>query len=459
MAIARELPEEILADILRRLPPRGLAASRRVCRAWRDAVDAHQLLRADLLPRAVRGIFMNYCAMYRPEFFSRPNTGPAIWGDLEFIPGFWGVKDHCNGLLLGEATGGHLYVANPATRRWARLPRRPISRMGEAFPAPACLVYDPIASPHYEVFFVPILPYDVENRLGPEMLQSEWPPSSYALQVFSSLAGRWEERLFAREGCAAGLIGDMQKCIRWGAGGHSAAYWRGALYFHQANASFISVFMSNAEYKLIPVPTDVEFTTYGSFQLGRSEKGLYCAFSHDGHGLWIFFLDESCSQAVWVLKHRVDLKTFARKLHAREGEYCDEELPEGPWILQNINDYKYPCGNDKEPIVEEKYEWNSDDDNVLDTDHMVEGNYQGYVGLLGFHPYKEVVFLDASLRRAIAYHWNTSKFQDLGNTFPKDYAEIAGHVASIDTSFPYTPCWMEDFPETKWDARTESDKD
>ncbi|TVU46927.1 hypothetical protein EJB05_06501, partial [Eragrostis curvula] len=87
MAITRELPEEILADILRRLPPRGLARSRCVCQAWCNAVDEHRLLRADLLPRAVRGIFMNYCALYNPEFFSRPPTGPPIWGDLEFIRG------------------------------------------------------------------------------------------------------------------------------------------------------------------------------------------------------------------------------------------------------------------------------------------------------------------------------------------------------------------------------------
>jgi hypothetical protein len=70
------------------------------------------------------------------------------------------------------------------------------------------------------------------------------------------------------------------------------------------------------------------------------------------------------------------------------------------------------------------------------------------MSVLGFHPYKEIVFLNADLRRAVAYHWNTSKFQDLGNIFPKHYHEIAGHVAGIQTSFIYTPCWMDGgFPE------------
>ncbi|CAN6289365.1 unnamed protein product [Urochloa humidicola] len=61
MAIVRELPDDLIADVLRRLPPRRLAASRGVCRAWRDLVDARRLLRVDLLPRSVGGIFMNYC--------------------------------------------------------------------------------------------------------------------------------------------------------------------------------------------------------------------------------------------------------------------------------------------------------------------------------------------------------------------------------------------------------------
>ncbi|XP_022679349.1 putative F-box protein At3g13624 [Setaria italica] len=150
MAVGRELPDDLIADVVRHLPPHSLAVSRCVCRAWRDLVDARRLLRADLLPRSVGGIFMNYRALYSPEFFSRPTTGPSISGDLGFIPGFSTVVDHCNGLLLVTETSDD-YVANPATRRWARLPPRPTSQMGEACDQIECLVYDPTVSPHYNV--------------------------------------------------------------------------------------------------------------------------------------------------------------------------------------------------------------------------------------------------------------------------------------------------------------------
>jgi hypothetical protein len=75
---------------------------------------------------------------------------------------------------------------------------------GEAFHQMECLAYDPAVSLHYEVFLIPFLPDDPQSMLEPEMLQSEWPPSPYALQVFSSATGRWEEKLFGREGPAAG---------------------------------------------------------------------------------------------------------------------------------------------------------------------------------------------------------------------------------------------------------------
>nr|TKV95974.1 hypothetical protein SEVIR_9G398500v2 [Setaria viridis] len=150
----------------------------------------------------------------------------------------------------------------------------------------------------------------------------------------------------------------------------------------------------------------------GSLYLGISQKGVYFAFNHDWHRVWILLLNGSCGQ-------------------------------------MDINYYKYPCGNDKhKEVVEDRFNWSSDDDSVLNTEHMVEGHYDGYTSFLGFHPYKEIVFLTAALSRAVAYHWNTSRFQDLGNIFPKNYRDIAGQCVDIERSFPYTPCWME-FPEIK----------
>ncbi|CAL4931153.1 unnamed protein product [Urochloa decumbens] len=456
MAIGRELTDDLIAQVLRRLPPRSLATSRGVCRAWRELVDARQLLRVDLLPRSVGGIFMNYLALNSPEFFSRPTMGPSISGDLEFIPGFSMVVDHCNGLLLIAGTSrGHDYVCNPATRGWAWLPPRPTLHMGEEFDQIKCLVYDPNVSPHYKVFLVPSLADDQPmSMLDPEMMQSEWPPSPFALQVFSSITECWEERSFVLEG---GRLEERSFLSKGGRRVRAITDMKAYIGEKRStcSAKMVLISISDAKYRLIPTPSDVELGHHdGCLSLGRSEKGVYCAFEHDCHGLRIFLLNESCGQAGWELKHLVDLTSFARKFHAR-GDSSQQH--KGPWILQDINYYKYPYDNDNpKELVEDNFEWNSDDDNILNTDDMVEGHFQGYTGLLGFHPHKEIVFLNVSLRRAVAYHWNISKFQDLGNIFPKEYLEVAGHCAQIDTSFTYTPCWMDDFPESKLEAPIEN---
>ena len=75
---AMALPNDLLADVLGRLPARSLAASRRVCKAWRDLVDEQRLLLrlGRLLPHSLRGLFINYQDYKRPHFFARPRRGP-----------------------------------------------------------------------------------------------------------------------------------------------------------------------------------------------------------------------------------------------------------------------------------------------------------------------------------------------------------------------------------------------
>ena len=104
--LVRLLPDDALADALRRLPRRGLAVSRCVRRAWRDVIDGRRLMLPHLLPRAVGGIFININlnGLDSSAFLARPTaTGPAATsGDFDYLPdpheGSF-IRDHCNGLL------------------------------------------------------------------------------------------------------------------------------------------------------------------------------------------------------------------------------------------------------------------------------------------------------------------------------------------------------------------------
>jgi hypothetical protein len=99
---------------------------------------------------------------------------------------------------------------------------------------------------------------------------------------------------------------------------------------------------------------------------------------------------------------------------------------DGPWRLRYLDDEDYDacyCDGD-----ERQLEWSSDVENGAaggcnrdgkdDTDDDWEERFYRdtqYIEFLGFHPFKEVVFLHLSRRRGIAYHLDSSKIQDMGS--------------------------------------------
>ncbi|CAN6228632.1 unnamed protein product [Urochloa humidicola] len=169
------IPDDALADALRRLPARSLTAARCVCKAWRGVVDGRGLLLPRLLPHSVRGIFINYIDHHRPHLFARPSSStsslsatmasPEIDAMFSFLPGvkWWSVMDHCDGLLICDISRkSQLCVCNPATRRWTLLPPHAEGVRGYAG---AHLMFDPAVSPHYEVVLIPAVP---EKPLRPD---------------------------------------------------------------------------------------------------------------------------------------------------------------------------------------------------------------------------------------------------------------------------------------------------
>ncbi|RLN04256.1 PRA1 family protein B2-like [Panicum miliaceum] len=167
------LPDDMLAEVLRRLSPRSLAASRCVREQWRSIIDARRMLRVDLLPLQLDGFFRDTNDFEaRPSFFAPPSTMRRIitggcLDDIYDTLGYMSIADHCNGLLLL----GQQMVVNPATRQWATLPALPspsssgvddqLLRLGYH----QLIVYDPMVSPqHYELISHPHVIYHQQRR-------------------------------------------------------------------------------------------------------------------------------------------------------------------------------------------------------------------------------------------------------------------------------------------------------
>ncbi|TVU02705.1 hypothetical protein EJB05_51775, partial [Eragrostis curvula] len=309
------------------------------------------------------------------------------------------------------------------------------------------LLYDPAVSPHYEVFLMHRIVYKSEpgstsyhadrDAIDPAVEKSEWLPSPYVLHVFSSKTGKWEQRSYTRQGQGAGTVADVPfNCFLGNK--RYAIYLRGELYVHCEADFVMTISLFTNKFQVIEPPKGNKVSLFDGLYLGRSKSGIQCAsvdYRKNPHQLQIWSLQDSCGQMEWALKHRADIGPMLP-----HHEY--NQPIGGSWMLQDINYYNY---YEKEKIaVPEKCEWDSDNDDVLENGDRV-GEDSKYISFLGFHPYKDVVFLAESCRRGLAYHWNSSKIQLLGNIEPNEPC-ISQLFGPISETFLYTPCWMEELP-------------
>jgi hypothetical protein len=224
---------------------------------------------------------------------------------------------------------------------------------------------------------------------------------------------------------------------------------------------FCRISSSNNKFQVIEPPVglggDLSLGYNSQLYLGRSENGVYFASLVD-RWLRVWVLDESSGHMKWVSKHDNNLEPVlprrASNQHVR-----------GPWILQDINycsgaTLRYHLADDNEESLsrhkfkwnstpaDEKFEWNSNGDDALEDKDMTNVCGPGYLNILGFHPYKEIIFVSESMKIGLAYHLNTSKFQVLGNLYPTRYHDSVNlpDEMEIIASFPYTPCLIEMCP-------------
>nr|XP_020189819.3 uncharacterized protein LOC109775487 [Aegilops tauschii subsp. strangulata] len=447
-AHAQLLPDDILACVLRRLEPRSLAASRCVCKGWRAVVDGRRLLRTDLLPLSLYGIFfmeIDVLCGDPPKLFANPLTTRRIDANLDYTDreeGLCIIENHCNGLLL---LWGNM-VVNPATRQWVRLPPPPpwCTESGmEGFYDDVCLAFDPTMSPDYEVYMVPSVPCKLDPTATIFTEESEWPPSSCAIRVFSSRTWRWEERSFLRRGEAAGTIADMQQYTEFQR--RYTVYWKGALYVHCQNDSIMRITLSDGAYQVIKSPAGGKMNGSAHLYLGKSNKGVYCALIYHNlqHQFQVWLLDESCGRMGWELKNDIKFAPVMAKISLvkyKDGfpnkkKHKDQNLR--PWIFLRGNCFDEDV---KQGLTEDNAEWDYSKGFILETqDLKVNSDHMHFeeVYFLGFHPYKEIVFLWMSRDTAVAYDFSSSKVQCLGKL----------HAHWIGKSFPYTPCWIGELSE------------
>ncbi|KAF7101509.1 hypothetical protein CFC21_102831 [Triticum aestivum] len=285
------------------------------------------------------------------------------------------------------------------------------------------IVFDPTVSPHYQVLrFLHVPPRG--RGLDAEKKQQQWPPSPYMMHVFSSETTRWKERSFIRQGGTLGTLADMLLLELPMPDELYAVYWHGEIYVHCHFVMRIS--LSSGTYQAIKLPTDVDQHRCAQVLLGRSEKGVYFAALDAQCQLRVWILTECCGQSEWLLKHGNNLHQIPPR------QNYDPQVHRPCWIMADINPAIYST-------VKEKFELNSDHEIIFET--RLEGHrWDEHIKILGFHPYKEIIYFSETLNRGYAYHLDELKLEDLGNMRPKRLDDC--YNKELERSIPYTPCLL-----------------
>ncbi|CAM0909978.1 unnamed protein product [Alopecurus aequalis] len=195
---AEGLTDDLLLEILPRVPAKSLCHFRCVSKHWRSLID-HPDLRKKL-PRTFAGFLYSTTSTMNlvvETFLQSPvllatvpgSLCPLISTSLDFLPSHQrlDVLDCCNGLLLCRWYGVsaqigefNYVVCNPATEEWVALPdsshgyRVSMTRLG----------FDPAQSSHFHVFEL-----FEDLHMCPD-------PGRFGAAVHSSETGRWVHEKF-----------------------------------------------------------------------------------------------------------------------------------------------------------------------------------------------------------------------------------------------------------------------
>ncbi|KAF8672834.1 hypothetical protein HU200_049167 [Digitaria exilis] len=299
---AASLPDEILVEILRRLPVRSVCRFKCVSRSWRDLISdpAHR----KKLPQTLTGFF--YSSYNEERFPSSARhftniTGkggaPLIVPSLSFLPAATDnaddveLMDSCNGLLLCHCRcfgpcldednwnpPFHYVVCNPATNKWVMLPD------GSGEDRIACLAFDPAVSSHF---------YVVEYVLDEDSCVA-------GVEIYSSKTAAWSFK--ENEWGSDIMLHD------------SSVFLNGFMHMVTFADGVAVVDMEGKIWRTIPVPSNGELgRIHRSKGWIHQSQGRLCFLDgSDRSKLSVWTLEDHASNE-WTLKHSVGMMFLFRQ--------------------------------------------------------------------------------------------------------------------------------------------------
>ncbi|KAL6623564.1 hypothetical protein ACP70R_033443 [Stipagrostis hirtigluma subsp. patula] len=314
---AAELTDDLLVDILSRVPYKSLCRFRCVSRRWHALISHPDHRRR--LPQSLVGFFYSTFHADRLPKSARcfanasPGMAPAfVRPSLSFLPHHGcdrlALMDSCNGLLLcrcfepDDSYEFNYVVVNPATERWVVVPG---ARFWSTKLQTVRLGFDPAVSSHFHVF-------------------------EFELDWTGTGDGEYQEEDDDKDGHVLGVKIYSSKTRAWS---HKNSGWSYEISIRQ---EFKSVFLDGTLYVVgidpVIAAVDVEGKTWRIIDFPRSKDSpfydvdlgfidmsqgrLYFANTDDitGDELAIWVLEDPAGEE-WTLKHTVSYMHLVGRKH------------------------------------------------------------------------------------------------------------------------------------------------
>ncbi|RWR91301.1 F-box-like protein [Cinnamomum micranthum f. kanehirae] len=307
------LTNDLLMDILSRLPPKSLVACKSVSKTFHRLVST--IIHSPTVPRPFSGLFIvevdpTQGTMESFEYFNLKINGADLDDEsLSFLPCDPDTRiiDCRGGLLLCASTNSNsveedeCYVCNPVTKQWVALPPPPKHGFSSnyKFDVNLALVLDESSDvfvSHYKVFlFVTLNGENLKSELDVNVESSkdgnEEPLTDLYVHVYSSKTGQWVES----NGYSIGISFRLLE--------KRAEFLNGALLLPADPSLFLKFDVEEEYIEVMNLPTYSDTQQFiPSICLGESQGCLNYAY-HNGSKMEVWMGENS----EWVVKHRINL--------------------------------------------------------------------------------------------------------------------------------------------------------
>ncbi|KAK1650709.1 hypothetical protein QYE76_068514 [Lolium multiflorum] len=312
-----DLPEEMISEILIRLPPKYLLRCGAVCKAWRRLATDRTLLHNHHLRQPAQPLitlfhersdalgFSTNCleavdlaADTRRRVLARFADGERRWDLHRNYNAFYalGVHGSCDGLVLlsfesSNASNTTFFVCNPATRQGTLLP------LPRDVPGIAGF-YAHAASREYRVLYL----YRRRDNDGHES------------ECFILTLGSHQPRSIQRRASSAAVFGEVERVL------HGVCSWppvllHGSLHWpptRQQQGGILLVFHTDAEsFSSIPPPAAAGACEHARLFEMDGKLAMFCWHQNTSTSdLWLM---DDYEAAVWIRKHQIELSTMPRR--------------------------------------------------------------------------------------------------------------------------------------------------